>query len=248
MSDENSWGSGWGGSPSSPQSGGQPPQDPSGAWPPQGPPPTGQPGWDQQAGWSQQPQGAPPFGQQPPNYAQQPYAQQPYAQPPFGQQPFGPPSNNNRTAIIVVSIVGGLLLLVGIAVFALFGFVGSQVEEFTQGGQFTVPDLEGNIAQDIPGGPRLLDVVGSVSGSSSEFYDFTVERSGTIQIDVLGEDGFDPVVTLREQDGTYLDENDDGGGFLDSQLTSDLSEGIYTIEVQGFGSSSGSFQVLITRP
>ncbi len=274
MSDDQGWpdsGEGW---TSSPEDGGawgqQPPSD-------QPPPPFGasddqqgfgQPqGWGQQpSGWGQQPSGwgqqPPPPGQQPPGWGQQPpaWGQQPQGwgqqppgfgggQPPFGQQPYGqqPPSSSNRTGLIIAGVIGGVVLLIGIAVFAVFAFIGNTVETVVDSGVFEGGQFDQETTLGIPEGPRVLDERGRISGDDDvQTFSFTIERATTVQVDVLGEDGFDPVATLRDSAGGVIAENDDGGDFLDAQLVQRLEPGRYDVEVEGFGSSGGSFQVIVT--
>ena len=72
----------------------------------------------------QDPRAAGPYPQQP--HPQQPYAPQPYAPQPYGAYPpgggFAPPPPKRRTGLIVGSVVGGVVVLGGLGVGALFLF------------------------------------------------------------------------------------------------------------------------------
>jgi len=86
-------------------------------------------------------QGYPPYPGEVPQ--QSPYGQPPYGQQPYGQQPYGPPQvypgypgypvppqpqkNSNRTLWIILSVVGGVLVLACVSCVVLFAVLGSQL-------------------------------------------------------------------------------------------------------------------------
>lgn len=85
-------------------------------------------------------QGYPPYPGEVPQ--QSPYGQPPYGQQPYGQQPYGPPQvypgypgypapqpqkNSNRTLWIILSVVGGVLVISCLACVGLIVFLGGQL-------------------------------------------------------------------------------------------------------------------------
>jgi hypothetical protein len=75
-------------------------------------------------------------------------------------------------------------------------------------------------------------------------YPVTITYPRVINIYVAGM-GLDPTAALYDAYGNRLAYNDDGGGNLNSQITFSLSPGSYIIEVSGFSSSTGSFQLTV---
>ena len=62
--------------------------------------------------------------------------------------------------------------------------------------------------------------------------------------DVVGRDGFDPMLTLYDGNRTLQDSNDDSGGTNNSHIDyTATSGGWYTLEVSGYGGSSGPFSL-----
>ncbi len=222
--------------------------------------PSGDPSWGsgQSDGWQQPPPPPGPGGwQQPPPPGQASFGQQPgYSQPPpgygqppgFGQQPpFGPPpggkSSSSKIVWIVLGVVAAIILLVVIAAFAIFNAASDGVSEFVDG----IEDLDFSGDAEIPEGPRLLQESGSVTRSNgSARFTFTVPDRTTVQIDVVGQGDFDPVLTLF-QEGEQIGRDDDGGSaFYASRLNQELSAGTYEVEITGFGDDTGDFDLIIT--
>jgi hypothetical protein len=249
MSDQSTWGGGgWGGDqpPADPPSWGPAPAaptppDPSwgtGGWAPQQPPPL--PGQDAAPQWGQaappqwgQTGTAPPFGQPGWNAG--------VAQAPFGAPPRSGP---DRTVVIVLSIVGALVLVGVIGIIAFFNFVGDRVDTVVE----EIGEFDDGTTLDIPAGPRLLDESGQVADvGGRQSFDIVATRSGEIQVDVIGRDGFDPIVTLLDSSGSLLAQDDDGGDLLDAQLVHPVEEGRYTVQVEGYAEDTGSFQVIVTQ-
>jgi hypothetical protein len=218
-----------------------------------------QPSWgDQQPSWGGDPAGGQPaWGQQQPTWGQQGYGQQGYGQQPVwgsggGFQPgpgFQPQTGgSNKTLIIILSIVGVIVVLGIVGAIVITTVVSDTVDSvFEEVGDIPFDTAPG---QPVPSGPRLLDERGTISASGGrQSYDVTVPRSGVVQIDVLGDGSFDPVLTLIDDEGTVVETDDDGGvETYDSQIRRDLTEGRYTIQVEGWSSSTGSFQVIVTQP
>lgn len=75
-------------------------------------------------------------------------------------------------------------------------------------------------------------------------YPISITYPRVVNIYVAGM-GLDPTAALYDAFGNRLAYNDDGGGNLNSQITYTLSPGSYIIEVAGFGSSTGSFQLTV---
>ncbi|MGI9018267.1 MAG: DVUA0089 family protein [Euzebya sp.] len=133
-----------------------------------------------------------------------------------------------------------MLFIIGVAVFIFVAVdrTGDFVQEFGTT-QFT---------EDLPAGPRLLDTSGTISGLNGvQTLSFEVADRTDVQIDVLGQGGFDPVITLVADSGTILGSDDDGGtAVLASRLNQLLDRGTYTLEVRGFGDATGSFRAVVT--
>lgn len=109
-----------------------------------------------------------------------------------------------------------------------------------------------------PGGPMLVGTTRNGDVASGEVWslDLVIAERGPVRIDVRGASGFDAVATVNRGD-EVLQRNDDrgspraeqlGGDFLDPLLELDLDVGVYRVEVTGFGSSSGSFEIRIEQP
>jgi hypothetical protein len=75
-------------------------------------------------------------------------------------------------------------------------------------------------------------------------YPISITYPRVISIYVAGM-GLDPTAALYDAFGNRLAYNDDGGGNLNSQITYTLSPGSYIIEVGGYGSSTGQFQLTV---
>ena len=62
---------------------------------------------------------------------------------------------------------------------------------------------------------------------------------------VLGQNGFDPVLTIKDDTGNVLGTNDDADG-RDSRLTVSVPlDARVVIEVNGFGGSGGAYTVVV---
>lgn len=227
------------------------PQD-GGAWAPQGSgwgqPPGAPPGWQQPA----PPPGPQGFGPQ--GFGQQGFGQQPgqasfggpppaFGQPaPFGQgQPYPTQSSSSGSKVLVI-----VLVVVGLVI---LGVVGAAVAIFRTAGDVVVEvgeafDSSGSGA--LPAGTGLLDTTSQVVGDRPTSFEFSVPDRTLVQIDVLGQDGFDPVTTLIGPGGERLEEDDDGGSGFDSQIVQTLGSGTYTVEVEGFAGDTGDFRIVVT--
>ncbi|CAN5227987.1 hypothetical protein BH23ACT9_BH23ACT9_27730 [soil metagenome] len=174
----------------------------------------------------------------------QPFTQQSFGQPAQAQDPFGqasgqpaygqfgqpPAPTGARTGVIVAIVMVVVLLGVGGVVLALFA------------------DGTGTLGSSVPDGPRLVEVNGSIESPGGTWrHEFTVPRTGNVQIDVIGASGFDPVLTLHGSSGIELGRDDDGGDGLNSRLRTSLTEGRYSLEVVGFASTLGRFEVFVTE-
>ncbi|MEE8602905.1 DVUA0089 family protein [Euzebya tangerina] len=238
-----------------------PPNPPQAGPPPSGPPPAppgyGQSGFGQQGypqqGYSQQgypQQGYSQPGTAPPGYGQPAFGQPGFSQPGFSQPGLGQPpqksGSGTKVVLIVLGVLGVLVLIAVIGVVFLVNRAGDVVEDAVV--QFEDFDFDAGSAN-IPDGPRLLDSGGSVGGSDdSQSFSFIVETVGPVQIDVLGDSGFDPVLELRDESGNLIAENDDSDiGFgLDSRINMTLQPGTYEARVDGFAGDEGSFAIIVT--
>jgi hypothetical protein len=69
-----------------------------------------------------------------------------------------------------------------------------------------------------------------------------------VRISVFADGDFDPVVTIRPVGGAQFGRDDDGGDDRDARLVVDLRAGTdYHVDVTGFGSSSGDYDILVER-
>lgn len=213
---------------------------------------------DQTNGWGQSPEnetyGPPPafnrpgFGQSgfgPPPGQVPPQRHPGYGQPAFVQPSYSPPpqSSSNKTVWIILGVVGALVLLFVIGVAFFVSQVSSGLPDFTDTTQNQDP--ENGFA--IPDGQRLLDQTGMVEVDDLAVLSFTVEQATTVQIDVSGQSGFDPVISLLNDQEREIASDDDGGPGLGSQIRTSLDAGDYTIEVRGFSGGDGPFRALVTQ-
>lgn len=98
----------------------------------------------------------------------------------------------------------------------------------------------------VDGSPigRDSEVAGAVDDDETARHRFT-GPGGEVTVRVVGEDGFDPVLTIRGGDGEVLGSNDDADG-LDSRLTLTLPlDAEVTIEVEGFSGNAGSYTLVV---
>lgn len=237
----------------------QQPQQPPG-WPQQ----SGPPSWPQQSGppgWSQQP--GPALG------ASGPHAGGglvPPSQPDTPLHPLLPgqggassgvpsahlqqhaasagPSEGARGAlwfvVVLALIVVGAIVALGLL---LVSSGGEIIDDIVSGAG---DDPQGATVDDPPVGPDqlLLDSIGELVGStSSQAFVFRLEQRRIVRIDVIGQGGLDPVVSLFDEGGQQIGRDDDGGDGLNSLLELELQPGTYRIEVESFGSSTGEFRV-----
>lgn len=71
------------------------------------------------------------------------------------------------------------------------------------------------------------------AGSYYDLYGLTLDATTQVQIDMMS-DSIDTYLLLYESDGTYVDENDDGGAGFNSRLTASLGAGCYRIEATSY--------------
>lgn len=125
----------------------------------------------------------------------------------------------NRTPLIIGGVIAVALLVV-----LLVNTVGNDEPESLSAGESTS---------------------GSVGGDDADR--FRIEgRGAAVFISVTGEDGFDPTVSVQDASGVEVGYDDDSGGGLDSYLELYLDSGsAYTIEVEGFSGSPGSYRIWV---
>ena len=93
----------------------------------------------------------------------------------------------------------------------------------------------------------------SANGTFSQTFDAQAGDFVTVSVRALNQD-FDPRMQLLSPDGVIVADNDDHGtgvgdlGFLDSRVQNYIvpESGTYTVEVQGYRDSAGSFAVTVT--
>lgn len=91
----------------------------------------------------------------------------------------------------------------------------------------------------------LLDLQGRYDGTPQQHV-FTATAGRQVTIDVIGETGFDPIATLLDEAGTELARDDDSGEGLNPRLSFRLpTSGSYSVVVTGFGSSTGSYRLVV---
>ncbi len=85
--------------------------------------------------------------------------------------------------------------------------------------------------------------------SDAHDYQFTVEESGRIRIELKSEEA-DSYLYLLDSDGNRITDNDDGGGRLDARIERDLLPGVYSVEattVGGRRQGAADFSLTISR-
>jgi len=91
---------------------------------------------------------------------------------------------------------------------------------------------------------RGSQVEGAVGPDETARHPFT-GAGGDLTVRVLGQNGFDPVLTIRDDAGNLLGTNDDADG-RDSRLTVAVPlDASIVIEVNGFGGSGGAYTVVV---
>src|SRR5690606_2544801 len=150
-------------------------------------------------------------------------------------------SSSSKVVWIVLGVVAAIILLVVVAAVAIFNAASDGVSQIVDG----IEDLDFSGDAQIPEGPRLLQESGSIGTfSDSQRFTFTVPDRSTVQIDVVGRDGFDPVLELF-QDGNQIGRDDDGGdAIFASRLNQELSAGTYEVEVTGWSDDTGDFDLI----
>jgi hypothetical protein len=98
----------------------------------------------------------------------------------------------------------------------------------------------------VDGAPvgRASQVAGSIRAGETARHPFS-GPGGEVTVRVLGQESFDPVLTIRDSSGAELGTNDDADG-RDSRLTLDVPlEASITIEVTGFNGAGGAYTVVV---
>ena len=114
-----------------------------------------------------------------------------------------------------------------------------------------------NMEDDLPTGTGLTLPVGGSATANIQFdgdidaFSVTLEAGETYQFDVTGTSSpalFDPVLSLGDGTGARIAQNDDFGGSRDPRIefTPSIS-GEYFLYVEGFGTSTGNFQISATQ-
>ena len=132
----------------------------------------------------------------------------------------------------LIAIIVGLLLLAGVAVVVVLLLTGDGDGDDAELGTLRAGDSR---QFEVPQGGE---------------WTVTIEApAGLLVIDARGLDGFDPVAELRDEGGRQLDRNDDrsfaqqeeyGGGGLDSLIEIEVPAGTYRVVITGFASEGGS--------
>jgi len=104
-----------------------------------------------------------------------------------------------------------------------------------------------NLAHPDEGGSLSRGSSRSGSVGLDDSVTFQIEgQSSTVGISVVGENGFDPTVSVEDSSGSSLGYDDDSGGSLDSYLDVYLEGGrSYSIIVEGFSGDSGDFRISV---
>lgn len=127
----------------------------------------------------------------------------------------------------------------------------SQLEEcvYTDGGGGTDPAIDCSslpaitVGQSIDGELTTSDPV--FEGNYFDLYGLTLDASTEVRIDLTSR-SIDAYLFLYESDGTYIDEDDDGGADLDASLTTTLPAGCYRIEATSyFGDETGPYTLSV---
>lgn len=125
-----------------------------------------------------------------------------------------------------------------------------EVREFSgDAGSYTIRLQEGDGTQPavVPGPPlRLGEAVEGDVGDNQVVRHRFAGDGVTVQVDVVGVNGFDPVVRVLGSDGELLGENDDTDG-RDAHVEVPLaSAAVVTIEVFGFNGQPGRYRVTVS--
>jgi len=87
-------------------------------------------------------------------------------------------------------------------------------------------------------------------GTDTDTFSLVATKTGSMTVDVMASgrrNYLDPVVTIYDSSRQQIAYDDDGGYGTNSQATFDVTEGqTYYISVGSFGSSTGSYNVLVT--
>lgn len=77
-----------------------------------------------------------------------------------------------------------------------------------------------------------------------DYYEFTVNGSRTVFIDLESFD-FDAFVILYDEDGRVIAENDDGGFGTDASLEVDLRSGRYVVAANSYEGEGGEYRLYV---
>ncbi len=103
--------------------------------------------------------------------------------------------------------------------------------------------VESSVVDGVPVG-RASQVDGAVQAGETARH-LLAGPGGELTVRVLGREGFDPVLTIRDGGGDVLGTNDDADG-RDSRLTLAVPlDTTVVIEVQGFNDAGGSYTVVV---
>ena len=87
------------------------------------------------------------------------------------------------------------------------------------------------------------------AGSDAHTYRFEVAEAGRIRI-ALSSDGADAYLSLMDEDGKRIADNDDGAPFLNARIELDLEPGTYLVEATTAGGrehGTGDFSLVVSR-
>lgn len=85
---------------------------------------------------------------------------------------------------------------------------------------------------------------GSISPNEKHSYEFQINTKVMVSIDLKHDaSNLDPYLTLQTEQGNIIQNDDDGGGALNSKIIAKLTPGRYKIIAGGLGTSSGAYEL-----
>lgn len=81
-------------------------------------------------------------------------------------------------------------------------------------------------------------------GTPVDYYEFSIGSTRTVTIDMVS-DEVDSYLYLFDEDGRFIDENDDAGFEFDAGLTVRLSPGRYVVAANTYDEERGSYRLFV---
>lgn len=101
-----------------------------------------------------------------------------------------------------------------------------------------------NIPATVDGDLTSSDCRFPDDGTPVDYYEFTIGSTRTVTIDMVS-DEIDSYLYLFDEDGRFIDENDDAGFEFDAGLTVRLSPGRYVVAANTYGGERGFYRLFV---